>query len=631
MEVASLGPLRVSSLLWQPRPGAHALTVICKATFELQPGASPLAAEQEAPWERDVYREEDPGRSLRAASDLAPFKRRADVLVMGHARPPQGGMAQALVARVAVGSLQKAIEVRAERAWAVTGLGPVAPTWPARTAMLGRHAATWDHQAWNMRPLPEDVDGAFFNAAPVDQQMAELTGEETIVLEHLHPRHARLTTRLARVVPKALVRREEAPLQEVRLRCDTLTIDADRGLAMLVWRGVVVLSHAAERGVVAVAAEVVEEGAKVKLTATQPSQGMGPAPVHPFGQGAQGPAMTAGSEPSSDDDDDVGATTIRVHASAGTKPALPFMPGGPRTSSSAETRAPSRIRTLSPLDEDDEGTGTIVPRQVGAAGVLKPVLPFQRGTEQAEARGANATREVVPDAEPTTLPGEENRAGPAPVMDTPFDVPPPAMIARLAPAAEASPALMTPVVEKPPMIGPLASTEAAVMPDHQVAAEPPAAEVQTQPEPAPVELTIEQYATIAAEIAEGKVARAKVLEAHELDERSWRANDQRWKGAIEEESAQGRQALRDAYDAAYVARVEGFRGVISLDAYARILVGFERGTANAVLHALRIHRAALMPIVRFWTRKAALDMKVADKLQLAIREARRQRTPLEAP
>ncbi len=223
----------------QPRPGAHALTVICKATFALRPGESPLANTQEGIGE----------------SDLCPFKRRADVLFSGHAHAPEGPKAHALLARLIVGALDKAIEVRADKAWAAVGLGPIAPTWPSRTAMLGRHAATWDHRAWNTRPLPEDVDGAFFNAAPPDQQLADLIGDEIIVLEHLSPLYPRLETRLARVVPRATVRREDGAAQEVRLRCDTLSIDGDRAIASLVFRGVVLLSHPAEPGVVTFTAE----------------------------------------------------------------------------------------------------------------------------------------------------------------------------------------------------------------------------------------------------------------------------------------------------------------------------------------------------------------------------------------
>jgi len=88
MDVVSSCPLRVASLVWQPRAGAFALTVVCKATFALAPGESPLTDEQDDPFEDDVHWDDDERRSLATASDLAPYKRRADVLVVGHAHAP---------------------------------------------------------------------------------------------------------------------------------------------------------------------------------------------------------------------------------------------------------------------------------------------------------------------------------------------------------------------------------------------------------------------------------------------------------------------------------------------------------------------------------------------------------------
>jgi hypothetical protein len=119
-----------------------------------------------------------------------------------------------------------------------------------------------------------------------------------------------------------------------------------------------------------------------------------------------------------------------------------------------------------------------------------------------------------------------------------------------------------------------------------------------------IELTLEQVAAIAAELAEGKQDRAKVLDAHGLRERIWRKNERRWIDAIDAEAARGTHTFRAAYDAAYVAKVEELRGPITLEEYARVAVGLERGQPNDVLDALRIHRPALMPIIRLWLRGA---------------------------
>ncbi len=54
------------------------------------------------------------------------------------------------------------------------GFGPVPPTWPQRWGKLGRHASSWAPGWLQAAPLPEDLDRGFFNAAPADQQLAEL-------------------------------------------------------------------------------------------------------------------------------------------------------------------------------------------------------------------------------------------------------------------------------------------------------------------------------------------------------------------------------------------------------------------------------------------------------------------------
>lgn len=54
MDLASRCALRVGSILWQPGHSAFAYTVVCKATFHLQPELSPLATQQQAITAADV-------------------------------------------------------------------------------------------------------------------------------------------------------------------------------------------------------------------------------------------------------------------------------------------------------------------------------------------------------------------------------------------------------------------------------------------------------------------------------------------------------------------------------------------------------------------------------------------------
>ncbi|WP_437628023.1 DUF2169 domain-containing protein [Sorangium sp. So ce1151] len=49
-------------------------------------------------------------------------------------------------------------------------------------------------------------------------------------LENLHPEHPRLVTSLPGLRPRALAERASGGQEELALLCDTLWIDADRGL-----------------------------------------------------------------------------------------------------------------------------------------------------------------------------------------------------------------------------------------------------------------------------------------------------------------------------------------------------------------------------------------------------------------
>ncbi|MCC6552352.1 MAG: DUF2169 domain-containing protein [Polyangiaceae bacterium] len=326
MDVVSACPLRVASILWQPRSGAFALTVVCAATFELAPGQSPLAADQEPPNEADGHWNDDERCSLHVASDLAPFKARADVVVVGYAYAPGGAPVPSLATRLVVGEVDKSIEVFGDRGFTEGGAlcepapfvrmalrweragggpgtanpvgvrpdtppdargvvpvpnllppgrhapargtlvrpvnyGPIAPAWPARAMKLGHLAAGWDHRGWHERPLPDDLDAGYFNVAPQDQQVEHLAAEAPILLENLHPSHARLVTSLEAVSPEAIVEREGRAPEPLSLRCDTLTIDTDRARATLVFRGVVELAHPWEDGRVVVTMAPLHRGA----------------------------------------------------------------------------------------------------------------------------------------------------------------------------------------------------------------------------------------------------------------------------------------------------------------------------------------------------------------------------------
>ena len=115
VEVVELSPLKASAFRWLPHRGGPVVTVVCKATFALAPGVATLAVAQDDVNQRDLHAGNDARKGLYSASDMAPYKRHADVTLVGRCYAPPGELAKMLIARLQVGSMNKCIEVRADR------------------------------------------------------------------------------------------------------------------------------------------------------------------------------------------------------------------------------------------------------------------------------------------------------------------------------------------------------------------------------------------------------------------------------------------------------------------------------------------------------------------------------------
>ncbi|MFT3770228.1 MAG: DUF2169 domain-containing protein [Minicystis sp.] len=294
------------SIVWRAWSGAVVLTVVCKATFRLRSVESPLADQQDPIVDADRYWYDDPREALRLPTDLVPYKRGAEVIVVGHAHAPHGAPVRSMMARVSVAGCDKIVEIFTDRVFSLEGrlregpafvkapllwkyaaggpgtpnplgirhdappdpygqrlvprfqppgihvtgpdqviptigLGPIAPTWPTRMEKLHHHAATWDHHGYWQRPLPREIEASYFNAAPLDQQVEAIRPDERIVLENLHPELTRVATNLSPVVPEAVVERPGRAPEPAPFLCDTMIIDADRGVCTLTWRARIVL------------------------------------------------------------------------------------------------------------------------------------------------------------------------------------------------------------------------------------------------------------------------------------------------------------------------------------------------------------------------------------------------------
>lgn len=314
MEIVSLSPFRVATVRWQPRVGVHALSVVVKGTYDLTEGVARLSHAQDFPNEEDNYWNDDLRCSVYAPCDLAPFKPRADVVLVGDAQLPDGHTTKALVARMTVGSIDKSIEVHVDRhldadgrvvegepfqrmplryeraaegygnpvgirrdatgprrlpnlqpsssstdgpSLEPVGFGPIAAAWPSRRDLVGEVASD---PSWQTQPLPADIDANYFSCAPPDQTLDVLHDDELIVLENLHPRHQRLACRLPGLRPRVYALRNQV-VDDVRMAADTLWIDTARGVCTLTWRGRFMLQTPNDQGRIFVALE--EPGAHV--------------------------------------------------------------------------------------------------------------------------------------------------------------------------------------------------------------------------------------------------------------------------------------------------------------------------------------------------------------------------------
>jgi hypothetical protein len=433
MRVVTVCPLRVASLVWQPFPGGWTLTVVCKATYQLAPGESVLAQSQEYVQEEENHWNDDPQHSLYAPSDLAPYKPSPEVMLVGHASAPDGEQVARLLVHLVVGEVDKSIELRGDQAFMRSGnlrdgprfgrmplryeraaggpgtpnpvgmpldspntlgvialpnlrppglavvrpgdfiepvgFGPIAASWPTRRQRLGRHAGVWSEAALTREPMPEGIDPSYFMSAPRDQALTVLRPDERIVLENLHPKHARLVTSLPGVEPRAFVELPHQAVTELPLVCDTLWIDTDRSICTLTWRGQLALQRPTQEGQVVVA--MAKAGRALTWAEVEP-------------------LTREGASPQGEDEEAEVNETIVTHRRAPSSPALPFSnppadAWGPPSVTAAAQRAggaPGRDgdgtgRFAAMKAEPAVGPAWLAPARVGAAApgvVAKPSI-----------------------------------------------------------------------------------------------------------------------------------------------------------------------------------------------------------------------------------------------------------------
>src|SRR5262245_20274663 len=100
-DVIALPGAAAAAVAWRAAGQLH-LTVIAKATFAFAPDADMARVDPQPILRTEVHHSNNPGRSVRFTTDVAPHLGRTDVLFTGHAHAPPNRAAQPLPLRLAV-------------------------------------------------------------------------------------------------------------------------------------------------------------------------------------------------------------------------------------------------------------------------------------------------------------------------------------------------------------------------------------------------------------------------------------------------------------------------------------------------------------------------------------------------
>ncbi len=568
--ITALPGVACGAVRWRTA-GKHWASVFVKTTFELVNGGLAQLVAPQAIAAADRCRA--PSGCLEEANDIAPYLPSAGVTLTGHAWAPGGRPATTAAVRLAVARekplLDKTLHVFGDRAPSTTsaqpflkmplvyerayggptspenpagsaapnlvdpvdarrlaGFGPIAGRWPARARLLGRV----DPRALDAADLevPEGIDWRWFHAAPLDQQVALLRGDEWIVLDGMHPTLPRVQTRLPSAVARARWQKRGPggadSMLPVELCADTLILDADRLLASIVWRGRFELARAEDAQIVA---GVELPGKPIAWPAPPPRSIPAPAaptarrdhlmstvdaPQSPFAGAALPFAPPSAAKPlvatplaAPAPHDPFGATVAAVTSpfhqaepsppQSTPRPAAGLDARDPLLSTVTVTNAVFRSplpfgpqdppRSPAIFDGEDPSMVT-VDVKVGSSRSPLPFAPGDPSNPPAVALAASGPRPVVRRANEALTGTSLSEISPFARPVTPFDAPPAPAIVAPAIVAPATVAPATIAAEPPPPSPPPAPPPMIAPPPLMIiAAPPPPAPLLAAPPPAP--------------------------------------------------------------------------------------------------------------------------------------------------
>jgi hypothetical protein len=573
---------------------------------------------------------------------------------------------------------------------AAVGFGPITPTWRPRRKLLDEPGLFWAYGVASANgsagPAPAGFNFEFFNAAPRDQQIDMLRAGAVIELDHLSRTHPRLTTHLPAIRPQVFrIDPRTGRSEEIILRCDTLWIDTDRGVAVLTFRGLYDVGPGGDEaiGKLLIAADPQGKklrGDRVEQMAREQNPGsLGPARAStaasendPLGlrydavkaprtAAASAPAIAAPPPPVAKTD-----PTQRFDWQAGFvhNEATPELPRNEEALRD-HTRDISQLPRRAPLPFQGP-TAPPAPREIAAFTSAPTMLASQLAadppphieTQPPPPMVAAATN--LPPQIPTLPPPPMIVIAPPAELDPPMTtrgIAPPAAVPipvpiAIAPATPASAPALSDVGVKTLPFG-LNALAGAAISESKPAAPPTAAKpvtasapagsttpqktapMEADPapdavpieryaaDPAPDAVPIERYAAISAALSRKGVDRGAVLRAHKLTIAGWGAIDRHWKRALAEQTDRGEKALLHAFDVAYVNAQGELHRPVGVREYARILIGLERGEVGRVLAALELQLSDLMRLQRVWSKRVAEAPDLAAELAVALEELRK--------
>ncbi|WP_437278055.1 DUF2169 domain-containing protein [Sorangium sp. So ce375] len=296
LDVFRAGPVAAAAALWRSRGQLH-VTLVAKATFAMVPGGEVRRIEPLEVIRSEVYTRGNPMKPLLAASELAPWLPRAEVVLTGHAWATGGAPVRRMAVRLAIlragaALVDKRLEVVGDRTGgaapagaqpepfvkmpieyqrafggpgepenplgvgavideragggalpnllplgggrAPVGLGPIPPIVPSRTRLLRGLARA---ELEGIASIPDDFDWSYFQSAPADQRFDRVLGGEEIVLEGLSQRHPTLATRLPALRALATILLPNGAARWLPLAGDTLIVQPDAERCAIVFRG----------------------------------------------------------------------------------------------------------------------------------------------------------------------------------------------------------------------------------------------------------------------------------------------------------------------------------------------------------------------------------------------------------